>query len=99
METSGAPVEGTVKWSWSSLEQGWQYFNTQHLTASLTNIHSENLGSRTVSLVRHQYPAKDEADRGEKVQLHGNRDNQPLAELKQFNVGHREIVGHAGPGL
>lgn len=49
--------------------------------------------------MRHQYPPKDEADRGEKVQLHGNRVNQPLAELKEFNVGHRETVGHAGPGL
>lgn len=71
----------------------------QHLSAPQTNIHSGNLGSRTVSLVGHQYPTKDEADRGEKVQLHGNGDNQTLAELKEFNVGHRETVGHAGPGL
>lgn len=68
---------------------------SQHHKLSST----EKLGSRTVSLVRHQYPTKDEADRGEKVQLHGNRDNQPLAELKKFNVGHRETGGHAGPDL
>lgn len=37
----------------------------------LTQLESIRI-TRTVSLVRHRYPAKEEADRGEKVHLHGN---------------------------
>lgn len=50
-----------------------------------------------MSLVRHQdAAAKDEADCGEKVQLHGTRDNQTSPELKEFNVGQHETGGHVG---
>lgn len=52
-----------------------------------------------MGLVRHQYAAKDEADRGEKVQLHGNRDDKSSPELKEFNLGQHETDGHVGPGV
>lgn len=65
-----------------------------------TDTSAGKLGSRTVSgLVRRGYPPDDEADGGEKVQLHGNGDDRPSPELEEFKVGHCETGGHAGPGL
>lgn len=46
-----------------------------------------------MSLVRQQDAAKDEAGCGEKVQLHGNRDDQSSPELQKFNAGQQHETG------